>query len=123
MAATGRVCERVVYQPCVIKEPPLRWLSCQRCLPPSPAIGCSTCDSNSCEGRKTDDVQKRMGATCCGGSAEFALGCLQGHKNAARERAIEGPGGGTSERERPIGKQSRNNDSCPRRVDERERGA
>src|ERR1700687_2093488 len=91
-----------------------------RCLPPSPANSCSSCGSISCEGRIIHDGPKGLGEICCGGDAEFVLGRLQGHKNFARERTIEGPGGGTSERERSIGKQSRNCDGRARCISERE---
>src|ERR1700730_8711402 len=64
-----------------------------------------------------------MCESCCGGRAEFVPDCLYGHKNSPRERAVESPGSGTSERERAIGKQSRNSDRCALRLDERERGA
>src|SRR5258708_18033525 len=102
MAATGRVSENWVYQTCAIKETPLRWPSCQRCLPPSPAIGCSTCDSNSCARRMTNDAQKHLGDTCRGGSSKFALDRLQGHKNPARERGGESPCSRTSEGEKRV---------------------
>src|SRR5487761_232289 len=38
-------------QACGIKETPLRWLDCRRRLPSSPAIGCISCSSISCQGR------------------------------------------------------------------------
>jgi len=44
-------------------------------------------------------TRRTPGEICRGSSADFALGCLQGHKNSARERTIEGPCGGTSERD------------------------
>src|SRR6266481_7438261 len=91
--------------------------------PPSPAIGCSCCHSNSCVGRVAYDAQEHLGDIYRGGGAEFALDGLQGHKNAAGERAVEGACGGTSERKRRNGKQSRNNNGGPRCVDERKRGA
>src|ERR1700688_2254527 len=92
-------------------------MSCWRSLPTSPANGCSGCSSNSSNGRMADDAQEHFGEPRCGGRAKFVLNCLQGHKNPARERTIEGPGGGPSETERRNGKQSRNSDSCPRCVD------
>src|SRR5438034_7232960 len=68
------------------------------------------------ERRITYDAQKYLGETRCSSNAEFAVDGLQRHKNPARERASEGPGGGTSERERPIGKRTLNNDGCSRCV-------
>src|ERR1019366_466135 len=81
------------------------------------------CSSNSSDGRRAHDAQKHFGEPCCGSSAEFVFNRLQGHKNPARERAIEGQGGGPSETERRNGKQSRNCDGCARCVDARKRGA
>src|SRR4029077_1802021 len=98
-------------------------MSCWRSLPTSPANGCSGCSSNSSNGRMADDAQEHFGEPRCGGSAKFVLNRLQGYKNPARERAIEGPSSGPSETERRNGKQSGNSDGCPRCVDEGERGA
>src|ERR1700730_2843368 len=86
---------------------------------PSTAIGCSSCNSNSCQRRMTYDAHEHLDGTRCGISAEFALGCLQGRKNSARERAIEDACGGTAERERPIEKRSGCNDGGPGCVGER----
>src|SRR5579872_223031 len=72
---------------------------------------------------RKDDAQEYFSGTRFGGSVEFVADRLQGHKNSAGERAIEGPSGGTSEREWPTGEQSGNSDRCTRCVDERERGA
>src|SRR5258708_3454904 len=52
--------------------------------------------------RKMDDAHKHFGELCRGSRAEFVPGCLQGYKNFTTERTTESPGGGTSERERPI---------------------
>src|SRR5882762_2916543 len=100
-------------QACTNEGTSLRCLSRPRRLPSSPAIGCSCYSSKSCEERLSHDVQNHLGGTYFGSSAEFGPHCLQGHENSGRKRAIEGSGGGTPERERPIGKQSRDSDNCP----------
>jgi hypothetical protein len=38
----------------------------------------------------THDAKQRWGDAGSGRDAQFALGWMQGHKNAARERATEG---------------------------------
>jgi hypothetical protein len=53
-----------------------------------------------------DDAQKPSGDPHGRGIAKRDVDGLQGHKNAAGERAIEGTGSGSSEAEWPIGKQS-----------------
>ena len=115
------LCENLIYQACINSETSLRCLSHLRRLPSSPATGCSCCSSEPCKGRLSDGVQKHMGRSYIGSRAEFVPDWLHGHENSTRKRAVEGQGGGASERERPIGKQSRNTDGCPRCIDERER--
>src|ERR1700692_3095605 len=48
---------------------------------------------HSCQRRMTNDAQKPLGGTSCGGTAEFAAGGLQGHQNPRRERAVKGSSG------------------------------